>query len=448
MTEQPASDLSARVPRYTSYPTAAQFTDKVGPEDYAAWLADLRDARRALYLHVPFCASICTYCACHTTATSRPEVLDSYADHLLAEARLLAERMHGDGDFVAWQWGGGTPTHLGAARLRRLVEELAQLFPLTQQSEHAVEIDPRTCDAAIVETLAMAGVGRASLGVQDFDPQVQEAIGRVQSFGSTAATVAALRGSGIAKINLDLVYGLPLQDLASLEETLERALALNPDRLAVFGYAHVPWMKPRQRLIDAETLPDPSLRQEMSLLIEEVMVEAGYTVIGLDHYARPEDSLAIAAAAGRLRRNFQGYSDIPADAVLGLGASAISCLPQGFVQNAAKVAAWRRAIAGGQLATERGVRRDSLDCLRAAVIERLMCDLEVDVAKVAQRLGQSPGCLAQAMEKADALAASGALERDGWTLRVKDRQRGWARLAAACFDPHWQPESARHAPAV
>ena len=381
-------DRSLRVPRYTSYPTAAQFTEAVGSAQQAAWLADCGERPASLYLHVPFCESLCHYCACHTLVVRRQSVLEGYAALLLHEADLLLRRLAARPPLVAIQWGGGTPTHLGPTLFEETAAALRQRFPLAPGAEHATEIDPRFCGPGLAEALARAGITRASLGVQDFAPAVQEAIGRRQSLEQTRRAVEALRAVGIRAINLDLVYGLPLQTPESLARTLEQALSLAPDRLAVFGYAHVPWMKRHQELIPAESLPGAAAREAMAALIDERLQAAGFAKIGLDHYARPEDALARAAAAGRLRRSFQGYSDQPAEVILGLGASAISTLPGGYLQNASGVRAWRQAIQSGRLAGVRGVALDAEERLRARVIEALMCNFRADLAALAQ--GWSP----------------------------------------------------------
>ncbi|GAB5467910.1 MAG: oxygen-independent coproporphyrinogen III oxidase [Rhodospirillales bacterium] len=441
-------DSGLRVPRYTSYPTAAQFSDAVDSAAQATWLAASGGRAISIYAHVPFCHSLCHYCACHTVVVQRQEVLDRYAALLIAEADLVRAHLAAQPRPIALQWGGGTPTHLGPKLFRETAEALLQRFPLVPGAEHATEIDPRRCGGDLAEALAQAGITRVSLGVQDFAPEVQEAIGRLQSLEETRQAVTDLRAVGIAGLNLDLVFGLPRQDLTSLRRTLEQAIALTPDRLAVFGYAHVPWMKRHQCLIPTESLPGAALREEMALLIDAVLLEAGYRKIGLDHYALPHDPLAKAAEARQLRRSFQGYSDQPAEVIVGLGASAISTLPDGLVQNVAGVRAWQQAIAAGRLAGVRGVALDPDERLRAAVIEGLMCNFEVDVAALAAAEGLPAESLGPAMETCSQLAAEGLVQRQDWVLRVPETERRWVRLVAAAFDRHWMPENQRHAPAI
>ncbi|MEO1190310.1 MAG: oxygen-independent coproporphyrinogen III oxidase [Pseudomonadota bacterium] len=441
-------DQSLRVPRYTSYPTAAQFTDAVGPAEQAAWLSRSGGRATSLYAHVPFCHSLCHYCACHTVVVQRQEVLDRYAGLLLAEADLVRRKLPDQPAPIALQWGGGTPTHLGPKLFRETAQALLQRFPLGPGAEHATEIDPRRCGAELAEALGEVGITRVSLGVQDFAEEVQEIIGRLQSFEETRQAVEDLRAVGIEGINLDLVFGLPKQTLRSLQQTLEQAIALRPDRLAVFGYAHVPWMKRHQRLIPEDYLPGANLREEMALLIDETLLAAGYCKIGLDHYALPHDPLAKAAAERRLRRSFQGYSDQAAEVIIAFGASAISTLPDGLVQNLASVRDWQQAVIDGRLTATRGVALDADERLRAAVIEALMCNFEADVAAIAAREGMSPTGLAGALDELALLEDEGVLQRQGWKLRVPASERRWIRLVAAAFDRHWHPANERHAPAV
>lgn len=445
------ADLARRydrpVPRYTSYPTAAQFSAAVQPADLARWLMQQRDRRLATYVHIPFCRSLCWYCACHTAVVNRPEVLADYADGVAREAALLRRFLPDDTRIAARQWGGGTPTHLGPKAFAHLARWLQSILPLTRGGEHAVEIDPRSFDAEMADVLAEAGVNRASFGVQDFSLPVQQAINRLQSFEQTAKAVELLRDRGIGGINLDLVYGLPKQSLRSLESTLNQALELSPDRIAVFGYAHVPWMKPHQRLIVEADLAGASERHAMTELVARHLIAAGYRRIGLDHYARPEDALSRAAEARRLRRSFQGYEAERLDGTLGLGASAITGLDEGYAQNLVETRAWASAIRSGALATARGVRLSDEDRLRARVIARLLCDFQVDLRQEAQDEGDL------AMLRADLPGLTpflddGLAEIEGHRIAVTERGRPWVRSLASIFDRHHRPDSGRHARAV
>jgi oxygen-independent coproporphyrinogen-3 oxidase len=435
------------VPRYTSYPTAAQFDKSVGPAQHAAWLAGLEARPAAFYLHVPFCKQLCFYCACHTGAVRRPDTLEDYARALVRELEQVAQAAP-DVAIGSVQWGGGTPSQLGPARLVTVGRRLATLFDMCSGREMSMEVDPRFCDDELVAAMAALGVTRASLGVQDFDLAVQQAINRLQSPEVTASAIERLRRAGIRHINVDLVYGLPRQTLDTLACTLDAAVALEADRFAVFGYAHVPWMKPRQLLIDAETLPGTTERAAMADLVEQRLVGAGYVKIGLDHYAKPADALARAAAAHRLRRNFQGYVADETPWVVGIGASAISCLPAGYTQNAAQTAPYMAAIAQGRLATVRGIAWTAADRLRGDIISELMCHFEVDVADVCRRHDAPMQPLLSDVPKLASLIGDGLASMDGTRLVITDRGRPLVRSVCAAFDRHYTGAEGRHARAI
>ena len=435
------------VPRYTSYPTAAQFAPSVGPADHAAWLADLGRRTTAFYLHVPFCRQLCFYCACNTTAMNRPETLESYARAMIGElehvARVAPDMMAG-----SIQWGGGTPSQLGPERLMKVGRRLATLFDVRTDREMSMEVDPRFCDQALADAMAALGVTRVSLGVQDFDLAVQQAINRLQSSELTADAIARLRRAGLRHFNIDLVYGLPCQTLQTLSRTLDEAIALAPDRFAVFGYAHVPWMKPRQAVIDAATLPGTIERAAMADLVEVRLIAAGYRKVGLDHYARPGDALAQAAAQHRLRRNFQGYVADKWPWVMGIGASAISCLPQGYSQNVAEAGPYVRAIAQGSRPTVRGIAWSAADRLRGDIISELMCHFEVDLTHVCNRHGAPLQALLSEVPGLASLIDDGLVSLDGGQLTVTAEGRPLVRSVCATFDRHYTGTEGHHARAT
>jgi len=436
------------VPRYTSYPTAPHFTPAVEADVAAHWLADLDPgASLSLYLHVPYCRAICTYCGCHTKAARRDQPLDDYAATLLAEIDTLARATRAR-RVTHIHWGGGTPSLLGPGRLLALVERIAARFDLTAIAEHAIELDPRTVDAPLAAALARAGVNRASLGVQDLNLHVQEAIGRVQPWEIVRDCVSMLRDAGIDAINLDLMYGLPRQSVADVVRTADLAASLSPARLAIFGYAHVPWFKTHQRLIDAATLPGAAERLEQANAATDALLAHGYEVIGLDHFARPDDPMAVAARNGTLRRNFQGYTTDLADALLGLGASSIGRLPRGFVQNAPDVGAWRRAVEAGRLPVVKGVAFSVDDHVRGRVIERLMCDFAVDFGAAAAEGYGHAEALDDALPDLRTLERDGVVELAGRTVRLTPQGRPFMRLAAAAFDSYLRQGAARHSVAV
>jgi oxygen-independent coproporphyrinogen-3 oxidase len=426
------------VPRYTSYPTAPHFHAGIGSTDYAGWLAAQDPAATlSLYLHVPFCAAMCTYCGCHTRVTLQQAPIDAYIDSLLAEIHLLAEATPAR-RVTHLHWGGGTPSMLGEAGLQRVMAAIHQHFDLSNLAEHAIELDPRHLTRSLANKLAELGVTRASLGVQDFNANVQRAIGRVQPFELVQASVQFLRDAGIAAINFDLIHGLPLQGMAGLEHSIRLAHTLAPDRIALFGYAHVPWMKKHQRLIDEAALPGVPERLEQARLARKLLESQGYTAIGLDHFTRPEDPMARAARNGTLRRNFQGYTTDVADALLGLGASSIGRLPQGFVQNTPETGAWRRAVTAGRLPIARGLAMTEEDRARGAVIERLMCDFTVH---------PPADLLATAWEELVSLREAGILTLEDGRVTMTAEGAPFLRLAAAAFDVHLS-RAGRHSTAV
>lgn len=438
-----------RVPRYTSYPTAPHFSADIDGATYAGWLQALpADAALSLYLHVPFCAQLCLFCGCHTAVVNRTEPVEAYASTLLAEIDLIAAAIGRRLDVRHIHWGGGTPTMLPPASLQAIDARLREKFHVLPGAEIAIEVDPRTLGTPALEALAAMGVTRASIGVQDFDPVVQRAIGRIQPWRATATAVAGLRHIGLRSINLDLLYGLPHQTEASVATTAQKALTLLPERVAVFGYAHVPWMKKHQALLPEAALPDALARHAQSRAAERVLCDAGYAAIGLDHFARPDDELAVAARSGRLHRNFQGYTTDDAPILLGLGASSISSLPQGYVQNAAGVPAWRDAIRDGRLPVARGITLTPQDRLRRSVIERIMCDCAVDLAAIASRHDAAPSSLMDAAPALEQLVRDGLIHWSGYRLAVTDVGRPFLRMVAAAFDTYLRAGPARHAVAV
>jgi oxygen-independent coproporphyrinogen-3 oxidase len=438
-----------RVPRYTSYPTAPHFSASITGTDYTAWLGALPgDRALSLYLHVPFCASLCLFCACHTTVARRLEPLAAYGATLEAEIDLVAEAIGARLPVRHVHWGGGTPTALPPAVMHRVMRRLRDRFALQPDAEIAVEIDPRTLSDEALDGLAGIGTTRVSLGVQDFDPVVQQAIGRHQSLELTAACCDRLRNAGIGSINLDLIYGLPYQTQDGVVATVTAALGLAPQRIAVFGYAHVPWMKKHQTLIPETSLPNPAARYAQRQAVEDTLINHGYHSIGLDHFAKPDDGLAQAAAGHRLRRNFQGYTTDDAPTLLGFGASSIGSLPQGYVQNHAGVPAWRDAVHAGVLPTARGKEVSSADRLRRDVIEQIMCYFAVDLRTVTAQHNTDPAALMDAAPSLRAMAADGLVQWDGDILRITQKGRPFVRTAAAAFDAYWQGAVTRHSAAI
>jgi oxygen-independent coproporphyrinogen-3 oxidase len=438
-----SSFAAINVPRYTSYPTAPNFDTSIGPARYADWLGALpTDATLSLYLHVPFCAELCLYCGCNTKAVRRREPVDRYIRTLSDEIELIAAHLAAH-KVTHLHWGGGTPSTLGDAGFQIVMETLARVFDLSQLREHAIEIDPRHANRSLAAMLAGIGVNRASFGVQDFSAEVQHAIGRVQPFDSVSRCIDAFRDAGIAGINLDLMYGLPRQTAANVARNADLAASLQPGRIALFGYAHVPWMKKNQRLIDATLLPGHQERLAQARVAARVLTSHGYRAIGFDHFADPSDELSHAAQRGTLRRNFQGYTTDQAEALIGFGASAISRTPYGYAQNAADIAGYTRAIAGGQLPVVKGVELTDDDRLRAKVIERLLCDFTIDLDALAPS-----GIFDDEICALTPFVDAGFVDIQGGRITVLESGRSFARLVAAAFDAYLPANRTRHSAAV
>ncbi len=438
-----------RVPRYTSYPTAPHFSPAVTPDHYAAWLARLpADQPLSLYLHVPFCEQLCLYCGCNTGVVRRDGPRIAYAEALVREIGLVTAAIGGRRRVTHIHWGGGTPTALPARSLRHIMAELRAGFDIDPNAEIAIELDPRHLPDDRLAALADIGITRASLGVQDFEPAVQEAVGRIQSFALTRSVAEKLRAQGIAALNVDLMYGLPHQTSKSVIETARRALELEPDRVAVFGYAHVPWMKRHQKLLPEHALPGPVERYAQREAMEKAIVASGYTAIGLDHFARPDDALSEAAGNGDMHRNFQGYTTDSAPTLIGLGASAIGSLPQGYAQNAANLPEYLGAISRACLPVARGIEISPDDRLRRDVIEQIMCRLHVDLHQIATAHGADPRALAQAGPRLAPMQEDGLIKWNGSVVEVLAAGRPFVRSVAAAFDTYLQAGTARHATAV
>ncbi|PYD76349.1 oxygen-independent coproporphyrinogen III oxidase [Novacetimonas pomaceti] len=440
------------LPRYTSYPTAAQFTDAVGPDDARQWLRAVRPGDPvSLYLHVPFCDTLCRFCGCNTAVLRSADARAAYAALLIEELRRVVELI-GTGHRVSHlQWGGGTPTTLPVGTLRQVMQTIRSSFAVLPDAETSIEIDPRHLPAHYPAVLRELGFNRASLGVQDIDPAVQEACGRIQSLEQTRTCIDMLRNEGIGSINIDLIYGLPRQTVAGVRDTATAIAALAPDRLAVFGYAHVPWKQKRQNLMPTGQLPDPAARFAQRAAIHEALCDAGYMPIGLDHYSRPDDRMATAAQSGTLHRNFQGYTTDPAEVLIGVGASAISSFPQGLTQNAISSAAYARLIGATRdcLPVVRGVRRTPDDRLRAAIIERLMCDMAIDLGDVIHHHDLPRDHFRDEIRALAHLEADGFVAISGQRLHIPEKGRPFLRHVAAVFDRHLDTDRPqRHASGV
>lgn len=439
------SKYDGRAPRYTSYPTAVQFTPDVDAATYRGWLAELpADEAVSVYVHVPFCARLCWYCGCNTRVVNSHGPVADYVGYLQNELTLLGAALPSRLPASAVHLGGGTPNMLSVDELDVVFGALGDVFRLTPDLEVAAEIDPPGLTRDWVFAAARHGLNRASLGVQNLSPQVQAAVNRQGSLDEVARCVGWLREAGVGSINLDLMYGLPHQTVGNTLETIDQLLSLHPERLALFGYAHVPWMKSHQQLIDETALPGATERLDQSEAAAERLIAEGYVRIGLDHFALPTDELALAQAQGRLRRNFQGYTTDAARTLIGVGASAISNLPQGFVQNIAQELGWRAALTAGDLPIARGAPLTQEDRFRAEIIERLMCDFSADLPGICARHGRTLADLAGDLARLEPLERDGLVAFDGGRLTVVGEGRLVIRTVCAAFDAYFTAQEGRH----
>ena len=436
------------VPRYTSYPTAPHFHGGIDGVCYARWLGETDPHKPvSLYLHVPFCDQLCWFCGCHTKQVRRYDPVADYLDALGAEIALAARTLPGRRHVSAVHFGGGSPTVIEPDDIDSLRAKLDDAFDLDPDCEISVEIDPRNVDHDKLEAWHRFGITRASLGVQDFDPDVQRAINRRQSFEQTQAVVGALRNAGIGSINLDILYGLPLQTTETLRRTIDLAVSMRPNRIALFGYAHVPWVKKHQSLIDQDTLPGPAERFDMASDGAAQLAEAGYIALGIDHFADQDDNLAAAASDGRMRRNFQGYTTDDAETLIGFGASSIGRLPQGYVQNSVSAADYIRKVRAGELPTMRGFALSLSDRIIGRLIESLMCDFSFSISDLKRAFGAEVDSLL--VEAAGIAALEGAIVSfDGDTFFVKPEGQPFVRTIASRFDRYLTRDKARHSAAV
>ncbi|MEL6620586.1 MAG: oxygen-independent coproporphyrinogen III oxidase [Pseudomonadota bacterium] len=435
--------FDARVPRYTSYPPATQFSDQVGPRDIRNWITKIAPGTKiSLYLHIPFCRRLCWFCACRTQGTTTLAPLAHYMQTLATELDLLRQNLPDSVRLGRVHWGGGTPTLLDSDMIDELAEHVRAVGPFADDAEFSVEIDPNEIDQARVTALAKAGMTRASIGVQDFDPMIQEVIGREQSFEVTQAAVDMLRVAGVDSLNTDILFGLPHQTQERITASINKLLSLGPDRVALYGYAHVPWVARRQNLIPSDALPTPRERLDLFEVARKLLTWDGYREIGIDHFALPDDGLAQAQANDTLKRNFQGYTDDQSEVLIGVGASSISRFPQGYAQNAPSTSRYHSAVEGGDFATVRGHKFTAEDRIRGPIIEALMCRFEISVH--------------DAPDNADVVRAliRGAQARFGDAVHVSEDRlvirpeaRALTRVIARHFDTY-EVEAGRHASAI
>ena len=434
-------------PRYTSYPPATKFSATVTQEQLSAKLEDNNRTARDLsvYFHIPFCETLCWFCGCTTVITLNHDKGRDYIDYLGREVARMATQLHPDRKVVQLHFGGGSPTFLRPDEIRRLGDIIHKHFKFSPDIEASVEVDPRRLTREHMVALREVGFNRASMGVQDFNPQVQEAIHRIQPRAMTQQAMDWMRELGYGSINLDLIYGLPHQTPATFNETLDTVLEMRPDRLAVFSYAHVPWIKPSQKILEQKVLPTPESKLEvLKLVIERLTTDDQYVYIGMDHFARPDDELAVAQRNKQLQRNFQGYSTRAGSDIYSFGMSAISQIPDAYWQNEKELPQYQTAVDAGRVPLQRAYFLTAEDKIRRETIMRVMCDLSLDFAAMSQRLG-----INFAEHFASELAALAPFEADGLVTRtaagleVTDTGRLFIRNIAMSFDNTLAPTGER-----
>jgi len=424
--------FDARVPRYTSYPPATAFSPQTGAAFQVSCIKALDPATPvSVYIHIPFCERLCWFCACRTQGTTTLKPVTNYLRVLKEELALLRATLPAGVTMGQMHWGGGTPTILPPDMIRELAQAVKAVIPPAPDFSFSVEIDPTLVDDAKIAALAEVGMTRASIGIQDFAIDVQEAIGRRQSFSATRACVDSLRAAGITSLNADLVYGLPHQTPAKLTNTIAKVRALDADRIALFGYAHVPTFSKRQKLIPDAALPGEEARYQLARLAAQAFISSGYQAIGIDHFGKAEDSLTIAAKNGHLRRNFQGYTDDTCPTLIGIGASSISQFAQGYVQNASATAAYIERIETGQLSGHRGYEMTAKDRLRATAINMLMCNFEIDLDVLACH---PDAALLTPIHDAVIAAFDGFVVRKGSRIQITPAGRPLTRIIAQKYD--------------
>jgi oxygen-independent coproporphyrinogen-3 oxidase len=440
-------------PRYTSYPPATQFTAELPALRLAEAIAEDNAPGAgpvSLYFHLPFCETRCWFCGCNTIITRRREAAAEYLDDLTREVRLTVERMDRSRPVTQIHLGGGTPTFFPPDQLRRLGALLREHFLFAPEAEFSVEVDPRRLSEEHVIALQEIGVNRASLGVQDTDPKVQLAVHRFQPHHLNMKVFDWMREAGFKSINVDLIFGLPLQKADSFARTVDDVLTLGPDRLSVFSYAHVPWIKPAQKIFDdREQLPTAEEKLAMFAVAHEKLTAAGFVDIGLDHFARPDDSLAIAQRTGTLHRNFQGYTTQAGASLYAFGISSISATANSYRQNHKALLEWKAALAAGQLPIERGLRLTAEDQRRRTVIMRLMCDRRLDYGALSRLLGLDfAQTYAADLARLDDLREDGLLRFTEAGLEVTPVGSPLLRVIAMRFDPLFTSAPRRHAQAI
>jgi oxygen-independent coproporphyrinogen III oxidase len=440
---------SMTVPRYTSYPPAPHFSPAIGAASYADWLASIGPQEAtSLYFHVPYCTAICAYCGCFTKASRKVEPILAYGMTLAREVALVGRHLKARPRVTHMHWGGGTPSLMPHEAFVEVLRQVNLAFDLGSVEEHAIELDPRVVTPRLAFELKAYGVTRVSLGVQDLNARVQQAIGRVQPLEVVERALGALRAAKLEAINMDVMYGLPKQSMEDVVRSVTACAALGADRIALFGYAHVPWMKKNQTMIKDADLPSSGARLEQARAAHKALEHLGYISIGFDHFARPQDPMAQAMLEGSLRRNFQGYTTDNAPHLIGLGASSIGRTQGGFAQNAADIGGWTRSVEAGQLATSRGYAMRQEDEVRGQIIEALLTQFQVDLSQPRAGFQPDQAWINEQIIALDDLLDDGLCTVSGSLVQIPVDARFLARLVAHRFDGFASLSKAQHSVAV
>ena len=432
------------VPRYTSYPTALSFTEKINNDIYESWLKKInRDNNISLYIHIPFCNSLCYFCGCHTNIANTYSTIEYYVKSLLREINILSQKLENKFNVSHIHFGGGTPSMLMGAELWMIMQSIKEKFNILENCQIAMEIDPRFYRKNLTIILNAFNFNRISLGVQDFSQNVQTLINRTQSFETTKEIVTHFRKNNIHNINIDLMYGLPKQTVLTFSNTLKKIIELEPDRVSVFGYGHVPWIKKHQQLIKDKPLNNES-RLIFSQLAYDYLKNNGYEVIGIDHYAKKTSLIIHNLKEKKLQRNFQGYTEDNANVLIGIGASSISNLPNGYVQNTTKIVNYINALKNNKLPISRGYKMKADDKIYREIINELMCYLNVDLNRIAKKFGKNVNLFSSNIEKLKPFIDSEYVVLKNFKLFIKSEARPLVRIICSIFDQYFEPKTNRH----
>lgn len=439
-----------QLPRYTSYPTAPHFNSEVNGDVYADWLKSLPAQETiSLYIHIPFCRKMCWFCGCHTKITQRYDPVEDYAVVLEREIRIVGDLLREKNCKVSHiHFGGGSPTILLPATFERVMKTIREEFVINADAEIAIEVDPRNVNEEKISTYAKAGINRASIGVQDFNREVQLAINREQPFDLVQDCVNLFRKFGIHNINLDFIYGLPKQTVEMVKKNIDYAMLLKPSRIALFTYAHVQWKKKHMRLIDEKDLPDSASKIAMYREAAKKLEQEGYFSIGLDHFAKGDDAMAAAFREKKLKRNFQGYSTDTANSLIGFGTSAISYLPLGYAQNTLDAEEYKKNILSGKFAVVKGIKISEDDMVRKKVIDELMCYMEVDLTRVCDSLGLSQNYFESEIAALAELEKDGLVEIENNVIKINPTTPQISRVVSSIFDKFFRADAKKHSGVV